>query len=84
MVNASTPMLNAKAARQWTVTTLRMCWLVISTSAVANAIPQVKAVVRALDLTATQALAKAAMRTNTAGDARRLAQEFAAQLAHRA
>ena len=43
MVNASTPMLKTKAARQWMVTTLRMCVSVTSTSDVANAIPQVKA-----------------------------------------
>jgi len=42
-VKARTPMLNAKAARQWKVTTLRTLRSVTSTSDVANAIPQVKA-----------------------------------------
>ena len=40
MVNASTPMLNTKAARQWTVTTRRMRSLVMVTSDVWNVIPQ--------------------------------------------
>ena len=43
MVNAMTPMLNAKAAKQWMVTILRMCDSVTVTSDVANAMPQVKA-----------------------------------------
>ena len=42
MVKAITPMLNAKAARQWIVTILRIRVPVRTTSDVANAIPQVK------------------------------------------
>ena len=42
-MNASTPILKAKPAKQWKVTTLRMLRSVTSTSDVANAIPHVNA-----------------------------------------
>ncbi len=43
MVKASTPMLNTKAASEWTVTTRRMAGLLMVTSDVWNVIPSVKA-----------------------------------------
>jgi hypothetical protein len=43
MVKASTPMLKAKAARQWNRHDLADALVLMMTSDVANAIPQVKA-----------------------------------------